>query len=153
MTGPPLSGALSKQLSLNDQAVWLQDNAIVGKCIIAPRAFLPAHLAHRSNHYFGEDLLWHHTQHIFERLSLAPHELLLPRCPVVPFFDYSACVFITNLTQLSRGRAHVMTFGALRMLPRASILFRWKICSRKLPQTTSCAWMHLAGAQILGWYC
>ena len=77
---------------------------LVGKCIIAPRAVLPAHLAHRSNHYFGEDLLWHHIQHIFERLSLAPHELLLPRCPVVPFFDDSACVFITNLTQLVKGK-------------------------------------------------
>ena len=76
---------------------------LVGKCIIAPRAFLPAHLAHRSSHYFGEDLLWHHIQHIFERLSLAPPELLLPRCPVVPLFDDSACVFITNLTQLVKG--------------------------------------------------
>ena len=77
---------------------------LVGKCIIAPMAVLPAHLAHRSNHYFGEDILWHQIQHIFERLSLAPPELLLPRCRVVPFSDDSACVFITSQTQLVKGK-------------------------------------------------
>ena len=41
---------------------------------------------------------------MFERLSLAPHELLMPRCPVVPFSDDSACVFITSQTQLLKGK-------------------------------------------------
>ena len=29
---------------------------------------------------------------------------MLPRCPVVPCFDYSACVFITTPTQLVKGK-------------------------------------------------
>ena len=51
----------------------------------------------------GEDIGRHEAQHIFERLSLAPHELLLPRCLVVPCSEDSARVFITSITQLVKG--------------------------------------------------
>ena len=35
---------------------------------------------------------------------MPPPELLLPRCLVVPRFDDNACVFITNMTQLVKGK-------------------------------------------------
>ena len=50
-------------------------------------------------------------------------------------------IWAASLSPASRSFArevvHEMTFGALRMLPRTSILFLWKICVRKFCQTTS----------------
>lgn len=40
---------------------------------------------------------------MFERLSLAPHELLLLRCLVVPCSDDRARVSIASMTQLAKG--------------------------------------------------
>ena len=79
------------------------EDAIVGKGIVTPWAPFPAKGAHRWKHHGPQDLLRHEAQHVLERLRLAPNELLLFGCLLVPCLDDSASVFVTSLGQLVKG--------------------------------------------------